>query len=191
MARLSLFSSWTVVPLTKGFSGTPFFFSHCVIYCLHAVVFVLVYDMTIARPLLLLVMVVFFGGKVYSIAIEAGATTINVPDTVGYTTPKEFLGLMHHLRRTVRCGWLYTFSLSIPSVRKHPVLVTAARRFIRKSIQYYCFVFGQLTPNGLDIAPRRQHVRGKDHTRQAQAHEDSDIHHVSMMAHIASDVQNM
>lgn len=42
--------------------------------------------------------------KVYSIAIEAGATTINVPDTVGYTTPKEFMGLMHHLRRTVRYG---------------------------------------------------------------------------------------
>lgn len=49
-----------------------------------------------------------FGGvsslvKVYSVAIECGATTINVPDTVGYTTPKEFMGLMHHLRRTVRC----------------------------------------------------------------------------------------
>lgn len=40
--------------------------------------------------------------KVYSVAIEAGATTINVPDTVGYTTPKEFMGLMHHLRGTVR-----------------------------------------------------------------------------------------
>ena len=37
-------------------------------------------------------------------AIAAGASTINVPDTVGYTTPKELMGLMHHLRRTVRCG---------------------------------------------------------------------------------------
>ncbi|CAM9946609.1 unnamed protein product [Ascophyllum nodosum] len=43
-----------------------------------------------------------FLSEVYSIAIEAGATTINVPDTVGYTTPKEFIGLMHHLRGTVR-----------------------------------------------------------------------------------------
>ncbi|CAN0233516.1 unnamed protein product, partial [Ectocarpus fasciculatus] len=43
-----------------------------------------------------------FLSEVYSVAIEAGATTINVPDTVGYTTPKEFMGLMHHLRGTVR-----------------------------------------------------------------------------------------
>eukprot|EP00904_Undaria_pinnatifida_P005742 jgi/Undpi1/2298/HiC_scaffold_13.g05682.m1 len=43
-----------------------------------------------------------FLSEVYSVAIAAGATTINVPDTVGYTTPKEFMGLMHHLRRTVR-----------------------------------------------------------------------------------------
>ncbi|CAM9101613.1 unnamed protein product [Choristocarpus tenellus] len=43
-----------------------------------------------------------FLSEVYSVAIEAGANTINVPDTVGYTTPAEFMSLMHHLRRTVR-----------------------------------------------------------------------------------------
>lgn len=43
-----------------------------------------------------------FLSEVYSVAIAAGATTINVPDTVGYTTPKEFMGLMHHLRKTVK-----------------------------------------------------------------------------------------
>ncbi|CAM9475964.1 unnamed protein product [Heterosigma akashiwo] len=40
--------------------------------------------------------------EVYSVAIEAGATTINVPDTVGYTTPDEFYALMHKLRAGVR-----------------------------------------------------------------------------------------
>jgi len=35
-------------------------------------------------------------------AIEAGATTINVPDTVGYTTPDEIYELFKHLRENVR-----------------------------------------------------------------------------------------
>ena len=39
--------------------------------------------------------------EVYSRAIAAGATTINVPDTVGYTTPGEFKELIHNLRRNV------------------------------------------------------------------------------------------
>src|SRR4051812_25069832 len=36
--------------------------------------------------------------EVFSRAIEAGATTLNVPDTVGYTTPREYAALMEHLR---------------------------------------------------------------------------------------------
>jgi len=43
-----------------------------------------------------------FLSQVYSVAIEAGATTINVPDTVGYTTPPEFKHLIQHLRKTVK-----------------------------------------------------------------------------------------
>lgn len=39
--------------------------------------------------------------QVFQAAIDAGATTINVPDTVGYTTPNEFVGLMEHLRANV------------------------------------------------------------------------------------------
>lgn len=39
--------------------------------------------------------------RVYSTAIRAGATVINVPDTVGYTMPDEFSRLIHHLRATV------------------------------------------------------------------------------------------
>jgi 2-isopropylmalate synthase len=34
----------------------------------------------------------------FGIAIEEGATTINVPDTVGYTTPDEFTRLIEYLR---------------------------------------------------------------------------------------------
>ena len=32
-----------------------------------------------------------------SVAVEAGATTLNVPDTVGYTTPEEIYDLFRHL----------------------------------------------------------------------------------------------
>jgi 2-isopropylmalate synthase len=34
-------------------------------------------------------------------AIEAGASTVNIPDTVGYSMPAEFSALIGHLRRTV------------------------------------------------------------------------------------------
>lgn len=39
--------------------------------------------------------------QVFSRAIAAGATTINVPDTVGYTTPAEFADLVQYLRANV------------------------------------------------------------------------------------------
>ncbi|MGC9324030.1 MAG: 2-isopropylmalate synthase [Desulfomonilia bacterium] len=38
---------------------------------------------------------------VYSTAIRAGADTINVPDTVGYTNPQEFFNLITHLKKHV------------------------------------------------------------------------------------------
>lgn len=37
--------------------------------------------------------------EVYEAVIDAGATTINVPDTVGYTTPEEFYELITYLRK--------------------------------------------------------------------------------------------
>src|SRR4051794_13057332 len=39
--------------------------------------------------------------QVFSAAIKAGATTINVPDTVGYTTPGEYGSLIEFLRGNV------------------------------------------------------------------------------------------
>ncbi len=39
---------------------------------------------------------------VYSAAIAAGANTINVPDTVGYTNPQEFFNLITHLKKKVK-----------------------------------------------------------------------------------------
>src|SRR3954471_2312646 len=42
-----------------------------------------------------------FLAQVFTTAISAGATTINVPDTVGYTTPNEYARLMEHLRANV------------------------------------------------------------------------------------------
>ena len=35
-------------------------------------------------------------------AIEAGATTVNIPDTVGYTTPREFTRIIETIRANVR-----------------------------------------------------------------------------------------
>jgi len=42
-----------------------------------------------------------FLAEVVSAAIEAGATTINVPDTVGYTVPEEFYEVFKYLRTHV------------------------------------------------------------------------------------------
>ncbi|MGH9555538.1 MAG: 2-isopropylmalate synthase [Terriglobales bacterium] len=40
--------------------------------------------------------------EVLESVIEAGATTINIPDTVGYTVPAEFTGLIARIRERVR-----------------------------------------------------------------------------------------
>lgn len=40
--------------------------------------------------------------KVVEAAIDAGATTINIPDTVGYATPDEFGALIRDIRATVQ-----------------------------------------------------------------------------------------
>src|SRR5215470_14065009 len=40
--------------------------------------------------------------EVVEAVIEAGATTINIPDTVGYTVPSEFAALIRRLRERVR-----------------------------------------------------------------------------------------
>ncbi|HXN10619.1 MAG TPA: hypothetical protein VN859_05205, partial [Steroidobacteraceae bacterium] len=42
-----------------------------------------------------------FLAQVVEAAIEAGATTINIPDTVGYTVPDEFGELFRYLRQHV------------------------------------------------------------------------------------------
>lgn len=39
--------------------------------------------------------------EVFSTAVAAGATTLNVPDTVGYTTPREYGALIEYLRERV------------------------------------------------------------------------------------------
>ncbi|MBC7983825.1 MAG: 2-isopropylmalate synthase [Candidatus Obscuribacterales bacterium] len=43
-----------------------------------------------------------FLAQVVEAAIDAGATTINVPDTVGYTVPEEFHEVFSYLKRHVR-----------------------------------------------------------------------------------------
>ncbi|KAJ2456389.1 2-isopropylmalate synthase (Alpha-isopropylmalate synthase) (Alpha-IPM synthetase) [Coemansia sp. RSA 2424] len=43
-------------------------------------------------------------------AIEAGATTLNIPDTVGYNTPSEYGALIKHLRENTRGASSVVFS---------------------------------------------------------------------------------
>src|SRR5205807_4809076 len=35
-------------------------------------------------------------------AVEAGATTLNIPDTVGYATPSHYASVIRHLKKSVR-----------------------------------------------------------------------------------------
>jgi len=39
--------------------------------------------------------------QVFARALECGATTLNVPDTVGYTTPQEYAALIEYLRAAI------------------------------------------------------------------------------------------
>lgn len=48
--------------------------------------------------------------KVYQTAINAGATTLNVPDTVGYTVPEEYGKLFRYLRENLTYGADVVFS---------------------------------------------------------------------------------
>lgn len=43
-----------------------------------------------------------FLAKVVEAAIEAGATTVNIPDTVGYAVPEQYASLITYLRSNVR-----------------------------------------------------------------------------------------
>jgi 2-isopropylmalate synthase len=49
--------------------------------------------------------------EVVEAVIEAGATTINVPDTVGYTVPEEFHEVFGYLKQNVRGADRVTFSV--------------------------------------------------------------------------------
>jgi 2-isopropylmalate synthase len=52
-----------------------------------------------------------FVAEVSRVAIEAGATTINLPDTVGYTLPEEHAAFLHEVRRL--CPELADVTLSV------------------------------------------------------------------------------
>ncbi|HET7203878.1 MAG TPA: 2-isopropylmalate synthase [Steroidobacteraceae bacterium] len=49
--------------------------------------------------------------EVVEAVIDAGATTINVPDTVGYTVPEEFYEVFSYLKQNVRGAGNVTFSV--------------------------------------------------------------------------------
>ena len=43
-----------------------------------------------------------FLAEIVERVIEAGATTVNIPDTVGYAVPEQYAAAIRHLKRTVR-----------------------------------------------------------------------------------------
>jgi 2-isopropylmalate synthase len=43
-----------------------------------------------------------FLSEVVEKAVEAGATTLNIPDTVGYAVPSHYAAIIRHLKKTVR-----------------------------------------------------------------------------------------
>src|SRR6059036_1224667 len=43
-----------------------------------------------------------FLAEVVEKAVEAGATTVNIPDTVGYAVPSQYAAAIRHLKKTVR-----------------------------------------------------------------------------------------
>lgn len=45
-----------------------------------------------------------FMAEVFSVAVECGATTLNIPDTNGYTTPIEYIELISWLKDNIRMG---------------------------------------------------------------------------------------
>ncbi|MET0621393.1 MAG: 2-isopropylmalate synthase [Pyrinomonadaceae bacterium] len=49
--------------------------------------------------------------EVFAAAVEEGARTLNVPDTVGYTTPTEFREIVSAVRERVVCGRDVTISV--------------------------------------------------------------------------------
>lgn len=49
--------------------------------------------------------------RIFEAIIDAGATVINVPDTVGYTTPEEFGGLIRSIRENV--GNIHKVDISV------------------------------------------------------------------------------
>ncbi|MBK7947342.1 MAG: 2-isopropylmalate synthase [Deltaproteobacteria bacterium] len=49
--------------------------------------------------------------EVFGVAVRAGATTLNVPDTVGYTTPGEYADLIRFLRERVEGADRVVFSV--------------------------------------------------------------------------------
>jgi 2-isopropylmalate synthase len=52
-----------------------------------------------------------FLAEVLEAAIEAGATCLNIPDTVGYTVPTEYAGLITEIRKRVRGAERVTLSV--------------------------------------------------------------------------------
>ncbi len=54
---------------------------------------------------------VAFLARVFDTAIKAGATTINIPDTVGYTTPDEYYNFITEIIK--RCPTLKTVDISV------------------------------------------------------------------------------
>jgi 2-isopropylmalate synthase len=80
--------------------------------------------------------------QVLEAVIDAGATTVNIPDTVGYTTPAEFGALIKGIRENVR-----NIDRAIISVHGHNDLGLAVANFL-EAMKYGARQF-ECTINGI------------------------------------------
>ena len=114
--------------------------------------------------------------EVFSKAIAAGATTINVPDTVGYTTPEEFGNLIKYIRKNVSGADDVTIS-----VHGHDDLGMAVANFLSAvengARQMECTIngIGERAGNAsLEEVVMALHVRRRFYNRRLGRKEDSE-----------------
>src|SRR5262245_45277360 len=83
-----------------------------------------------------------FLAEVVEKAIEAGATTVNIPDTVGYAVPSQYAAAIRHLKTTVR-----NIDKAVISVHCHNDLGLAVANSLAALAEGACQV--ECTVNGL------------------------------------------
>ncbi|GAB5030349.1 2-isopropylmalate synthase [Nannochloropsis oceanica] len=106
--------------------------------------------------------------EVYSVAVEAGATTLNVPDTVGYTTPSEFKSLIRGLRANVK--GIQGVTISVHGFGRTPESELALTNICTTEIYKTSRLVSTLT--GMVIQPNKAIVGANAFAHESGIHQD-------------------